>query len=498
MHTPPYEIETARNGSLTLKIKTPSGWKYVYSKYRPEDSIKLPPISPETPCLLLGLGLGYELKALKKLTQAPILVVEKHQELIESFQSDPLACDPQISIFPIEELAHLNLASYQCLPTPLSELEASHYAPFFKKSRSKSPLKIGVYEHITIAHDVFEAFKEEGFSASYLPLKTKEALLLQAAASNLDALVTINFHEFIFEAAEMLHLPYIAWVVDTPLYDLYQKRLMKDHVYLFHYDPIEAEELKALGYPHVFHLPVAANIDRLEKAVSEGDLTPYACNISFLGSSGLDCEWNQLQLDTAFSPADFQVMTPEKVALLETASKTVIEGEEFLSKENKWEILVGRKLNSIERAALAKSLEKEFHLKLFGDATWKEICPRSYCGKAEHFFEMPKIFRASKINVNLTRNYVKGGLPMRVFDIMGSGGFMASNLTQDLTALFEEGKDFAAWRDLKDLKELATFFLAHEEKRQEIAQSGFEKIRDHHQFKHRVRKLAELSLKLLA
>ncbi|MBN1051158.1 hypothetical protein DV092_03680 [Clostridium botulinum] len=96
--------------------------------------------------------------------------------------------------------------------------------------------------------------------------------------------------------------------------------------------------------------------------------------------------------------------------------------ENFLNRKEKLAILLGRRFNQIQRINMVKNLSKIFNFHVYGDENWNNLNDSNiiYKGYAEHFCEMPNVFKFSKININCTRVYVESGLLMRVFDISGS------------------------------------------------------------------------------
>ena len=103
-----------------------------------------------------------------------------------------------------------------------------------------------------------------------------------------------------------------------------------------------------------------------------------------------------------------------------------------------------------------------------------------YCGSVDYWSEMPKVFRASKINLNFTIPNIKSGIPLRVWDVLGSGGFLLTNYQAELPYFFEEGKDLVCFDGIEDLCEKVGYYLKHEEERCAIAESGYQKVKETH------------------
>ena len=51
----------------------------------------------------------------------------------------------------------------------------------------------------------------------------------------------------------------------------------------------------------------------------------------------------------------------------------------------------------------------------------------NYMGSCDYYGQMTKVFKASSINLNITLKISQSGIPLRVMDILGAGGFLLSN-----------------------------------------------------------------------
>ena len=107
-------------------------------------------------------------------------------------------------------------------------------------------------------------------------------------------------------------------------------------------------------------------------------------------------------------------------------------------------------------------------------------------GPIDYYNDMPYVFRGSKINLNTTLRSIKTGIPLRVWDIMGNGGFLLTNYQEELLEYFEPDKDFVYYTDYEDLCEKVEYYLEHEEERKRIAASGCSKVRNQHTFQQRL------------
>ena len=102
---------------------------------------------------------------------------------------------------------------------------------------------------------------------------------------------------------------------------------------------------------------------------------------------------------------------------------------------------------------------------------------------------MPIIFHNSKINLNITSKSIRCGLPLRIFDILGCGGFVLTNFQPELPELFVPGEDLIYYEDMEDLVYKTDYFLHHDAERREIAQKGFETVQTYHTYPIRLEQM---------
>ena len=92
----------------------------------------------------------------------------------------------------------------------------------------------------------------------------------------------------------------------------------------------------------------------------------------------------------------------------------------------------------------------------------------------------------SKINLNMTIKPIQTGLPLRIFDIMGCGGFCMTNYQAELPEYFEIGVDLEAYSSMEELVDKCSYYLTHEDERRQIALNGYEKVKQYHGYVNRM------------
>lgn len=110
-------------------------------------------------------------------------------------------------------------------------------------------------------------------------------------------------------------------------------------------------------------------------------------------------------------------------------------------------------------------------------------------GTVDPYTEAPLVFHRSKINLNISLRSIKSGIPLRAFEIMGSGGFLLSNYQADFFEDFTPGVDFDYYESKEDLLQKIDYYLTHEEERAAIAKNGHDKVARGHTYRDRVREM---------
>ncbi len=107
-------------------------------------------------------------------------------------------------------------------------------------------------------------------------------------------------------------------------------------------------------------------------------------------------------------------------------------------------------------------------------------------GPVKTLTEMPKVFHASRINLNITMRPIETGLSLRIWDILGCGGFLLTNYQAEIPDYFEIGRDLETYESMEELEQKVQYYLAHDEERLEIAINGYEKTARLHTYEIRI------------
>ena len=155
------------------------------------------------------------------------------------------------------------------------------------------------------------------------------------------------------------------------------------------------------------------------------------------------------------------------------------------------EFLMASEITRRERQEILTLLSSHFDVALYSgeqDVTIPKIRKKHYI---DYYTQMPKVFKCSKVNLNISLKTIRTGIPLRILDILASGGFVISNFQEELAEYFRLGEEMVTYGDLEELYYLVNYYLQHEEERKEIAARGLQRVKDDFRFEERMKVILE-------
>ncbi|MDE6213275.1 MAG: glycosyltransferase, partial [Lachnospiraceae bacterium] len=83
-------------------------------------------------------------------------------------------------------------------------------------------------------------------------------------------------------------------------------------------------------------------------------------------------------------------------------------------------------------------------------------------------------------------------ISLRIWDILGCGGFLPTNYQSELPEYFEIGKDLETYESMAELEDKVGYYLTHEDERMEIAIRGCEKVARYHTYETRLAQMIKI------
>lgn len=354
--------------------------------------------------------------------------------------------------------------------------------------------------------DVFEELQPKSYDEDEVFAERFEAVMKK---KKYDFIFTINYFGVISDICEQMQVPYISWSCDSPLIAMFHDSVFNSCNYIFLFDESNYHFFRAMGLKHLWHLPLAVDAKRITHILSEAeDLNLYQNTISFVGSlyerNTYDKllptfpEYLQGYFDCALE-AQMNVCGGNLLELLLTDEICLKIGQYYhLEKSSRSfsdlrlifaTTVLGYKVAKEQRIAYLLELAKKQNVSIYTNSNTNHLVGINYRGSVDYWTEMPKVFYGSKINLNFTIPNIKTGVPLRIWDVLGAGGFLLTNEQAELETYFEIGRELVVFDGKKDLAKKVEYYLTHEAERREIARRGREKVLAEHSYVQRMKEM---------
>lgn len=370
-----------------------------------------------------------------------------------------------------------------------------------------------------------------------------------------DMVFTVNYFPLISNVCERTGVKYVSWTCDNPLISMYHESVFHDCNYIFTFDKTNYLEFRGMGVKHIWYRPLAVDTERMDAllgapeevrtagAAHEGMKTagtvpeeigtaesvPAEIGKAGRRKAAQDPEMQKYRGDVAFVGSLYERNSYDKIknrlpeylrgyfdavmeAQLNISGANIVEPmlttnileqlQEYFQLEKSdgsfsdlglifQTTVLGFKIAEIERRRALIELSKHYKVNVYSNSDVSDLLRIQYCGSVDYWSEMPKVFRMSKINLNFTIPNIKSGIPLRIWDVLGCGGFLLTNYQAEIPYYFNEGEDLVCFDGLEDLCEKVGYYLEHEEERKRIAWNGYRKVREKHSYIERIRTILD-------
>lgn len=328
-----------------------------------------------------------------------------------------------------------------------------------------------------------------------------------------DFVFSVNYFISLSNYCQGQGIRYVCWTCDNPLISMYDQSVFNSCNYIFAFDKTNMLEFQQIGVQHIWHLPLAVNTDRLDKVIAEPDasIDSYAAEIAFVGSlyerntydkmSDKLPEYLRGYLDATMEAQ----MNISGGNIIEDMLTTPImeEIQQYFELEKADDAfsnlslifqttVLGFKIAQMQRRRSLIELSKSHQVNVYTLSDTSDLIRVHNCGSADYWKVMPKVFHESKINLNYTIPNIKSGIPLRMWDVLGCGGFLLTNYQAEIPYYFKDGEDLVCFDGIEDLKKKADYYLTHEDERCAIAQNGYDKVKNGHSYVDRIMEMMDI------
>ncbi|MCL2252869.1 MAG: glycosyltransferase [Lachnospiraceae bacterium] len=373
---------------------------------------------------------------------------------------------------------------------------------------------------------VIRAFRDEGFTVDLYKIPKSEPdqekraglaeeLVNKIIAESYDFVFTVNFLPVVAIACKALRISYLSWIYDSPCVEVYSETAAFENNYIFIFDRMICADLISKGINTVYYLPLAADVSYYDEIIAANS-NDFTNDISFVGSRYAETkpQFAPLENDEGYLKGYLDglikaqlgvygvnfleaALTPEIIIRMQALC--MLPQRVHSNESIAWlyaNHYLAKKVTSLERTGIFRRLaEEQKGFRLYsGESTseYPEIVNKGY---VDYYCQLPLVFNHSKINLNITLKSIQSGIPLRAFDIMGAGGFLLTNFQADFLLHFVPDEDYVYYENIDDLINKTEYYLTHDKERRQIAENGYEKVKQHHTYRHRVREMLSIMYK---
>lgn len=314
-----------------------------------------------------------------------------------------------------------------------------------------------------------------------------------------DALVSVNYFPVLAEICKKNHLKYIAWCYDNPLNVKHiENTLAYETNYVFVFDRVQWSKYASQGFSTVYHMPLGVNAGRVSrvKATAE-DYKRYSAETAFVGNLYESKLLELLQPLEDYTKGYLKALmdvqqklygcylfdefiTDEYVDGINHQYQKKAPGTEFQVSKEALSFAMASEVTRRERIILLNLMGSRYQTRFYSYDKSDLVRNVEYSGSLDYVTQMPLAFQCAKINLNPTLRIIQSGIPLRAFDIMGSGGFLLSNWQEELAEYYVDGQDMVLYESIEDAVEKAGFYIQNDAAREKIIASGRRKTLEEH------------------
>ncbi|MCM1171683.1 MAG: glycosyltransferase [Clostridium sp.] len=152
---------------------------------------------------------------------------------------------------------------------------------------------------------------------------------------------------------------------------------------------------------------------------------------------------------------------------------------------------IGHKCTERDRILTLRAVSNRFNLDLYTTSDPADVPNAHFRGIADSITMLPKIFKCSKINLDIVHKSIQSTQTVRTYDAMGLGGFVISNYQLEIPEYFTIDKDIVVYESIPDLLNKIEYYLSHDDERMQIAKNGQAKVLANHTYDIRAAKILD-------
>lgn len=326
--------------------------------------------------------------------------------------------------------------------------------------------------------------------------------------SSYDMVFSTNYYPILARICYEESVSYCAWEYDSPPEITSLETLSYPTNRIFFFCKYDYEKFRnEYGIDTVHYLPLGVNVERLDKIKADNR---FKSDVSLVG--GLYDSESFLGLRSIMSPEQQQLMdavvsvqmghsgsTVLDAALTDEVVRQICEHYRSLAEtaiqptKEQLFFALSSHITHMERLALLRlSATKGYDTRLYipsvSEANRELLtkCGVKICDAVSYEQEMPQVFKSCRINLCPTVRANRTGIPLRIVDVLGAGGFLLSSHQAELDDFFEKD-ELATYDCVEEAMDKINYYLTHEDERLIVARKAHERVEKDFRFEDRVK-----------
>lgn len=343
-----------------------------------------------------------------------------------------------------------------------------------------------------------------------------EKLCKRIESHNAGLVISFNYFPSVSEACQRKDCRYFAWIYDSPFLKLYDKTVTNSVNFIGTFDYFTVNEFESRGIDTVHYLPLAANVNRMRKCALEHERITDA-DVAFVGSLYNDKNNFYERLLAAAKDMELagymdavieaqllvygynfveKCLTKQIMDKIRNSMPYDMRDREYITEERIYsDYYFSPRITFLERSRLLGAMAGFFKTEYFTFNREYRIRGAANRGPVDYYIDMPAVFANAKINLNISLKSIRTGVPLRVMDILGTGGFLLTNYQEDMFRHFEPDKHFVYYSSMEEAVDKADYYLRHEDERTAIAENALECMQNEHTYEVVVPRILDTVMK---
>jgi len=365
------------------------------------------------------------------------------------------------------------------------------------KKRGVEVLVEDLQQSLTPEGHIMETFSLERIRDLLDTFKPDIVLTMNGSGLDNDGIISQEY--------ERRKIPFLTWFLDRPLQTDIGNRYVKENSHLFTFDKIYIKGLEEAGFRSVHYLPLATNPDRFRPLYG----LAHEKKVCFIG----ELDYKTIQYLTRNIDAMVEGADENFYLCIESAIQEQMKGvgrdtwqiiDESLKRGGEdttgfpqifrdlLEGFVERESGLRLRLETMKAVSERFPVAVYGDELWEKVMGGRFLGKVNYFNdEVVQAYNRYAIQVNISKFQLRTTINQRPFDVSASGGFLITDIRDDLYELFSPD-EMVSFKDTQDLLEKIDVFINDEKLRKEYVQRARRRVLAEHTYDNRVDRMLEI------